>query len=82
MAYFCSKKVKMKHAALKIILTFIIVLVSTSLMAQCSICTKTAQQLGEKTGTGLNYAILYLAAFPLTALGVIGYKWWKRNQEE
>lgn len=72
----------MKHAALKIILTFIIVLVSTSLMAQCSICTKTAQQLGEKTGTGLNYAILYLAAFPLTALGVIGYKWWKRNQEE
>lgn len=82
MAYFCSKKVKMKHAALKIILTFIIVLVSTSLMAQCSICTKTAQQLGEKTGTGLNYAILYLAAFPLTALGVISYKWWKRNQEE
>lgn len=72
----------MKNARLKILLTLLVILNSVALMAQCSICTKTAQQLGEKTGTGLNYAILYLAAFPLTALGIIGYKWWKRNREE
>lgn len=72
----------MKSVARKLVFTLLIVLISTGLMAQCSICTKTAQQLGEKTGSGLNLAILYLAAFPITALGIIGYKWWKKNQEE
>ena len=47
--------------------------------AQCSICTRTAQQLGEKPAHGLNAGIMYLAAAPLIIVGVIGYKWWKRN---
>jgi hypothetical protein len=47
--------------------------------AQCSICTKTAAQLGEKPAKGLNAGILYLALTPLAILGFIGYKWWKRN---
>lgn len=47
--------------------------------AQCSICTRTAQQLGEKPAQGLNAGIMYLAAAPLVIVGVIGYKWWKRN---
>jgi hypothetical protein len=47
--------------------------------AQCSICTKTAAQLGEKPAKGLNAGILYLALTPLAILGFIGYRWWKRN---
>jgi hypothetical protein len=44
--------------------------------AQCSICTKTAQQLGEKPARALNGAIIYLAAFPLALIGYIGYRWY------
>src|SRR5688572_25575085 len=45
--------------------------------AQCSICTRTAQQMGDKPAKGLNAGILYLAATPLLVAGFIGYKWWK-----
>ena len=48
--------------------------------AQCSICTKTAQQLGEKPGKGLNAGILYLALTPLTIAGFLGYKWWRKER--
>ncbi len=47
--------------------------------AQCSICTKTAQQLGEKHARGLNMGILYLAFAPFAIVGYIGYRWWKQN---
>ncbi len=47
--------------------------------AQCSICTRTAQQLGEKPAKALNTGIIYLAAAPLMIAGVIGYRWWKHN---
>ncbi len=49
------------------------------LFAQCSICTKTAQQMGEKPAKGLNLGILYLGLAPFAIVGVIGYRWWKRN---
>ena len=48
--------------------------------AQCSICTRSAQQLGEKPAKALNTGIIYLAAAPLMIAGVIGYRWWKGNQ--
>lgn len=44
--------------------------------AQCSICTRTAQQLGEKPAKALNGAIVYLAFFPLALIGYIGYRWY------
>ncbi|MBD0333097.1 MAG: hypothetical protein ICV66_10605 [Chitinophagaceae bacterium] len=47
--------------------------------AQCSICTKTAQQLGEKPAKGLNAGIIYLALTPFAIGGIIAYRWWKRN---
>lgn len=50
-------------------------------MAQCSICTKTAQQLGEGPAKALNGAILYLAFTPLAIIGYLGYRWWKSNKE-
>ncbi|TMI70891.1 MAG: hypothetical protein E6H09_14905 [Bacteroidetes bacterium] len=49
--------------------------------AQCSICTKTAQQLGEKPAKGLNSGILYLAFMPMAIVGVIGYRWWRSNRQ-
>jgi hypothetical protein len=54
-------------------------LFSTSAEAQCSICTRTAQQLGEKPAKGLNAGILYLASMPLALIGFFAYKWWRRN---
>lgn len=47
--------------------------------AQCSICTKTAAQLGEKPAKGLNAGIIYLALTPFAIFGFIAYKWWKKN---
>jgi len=48
--------------------------------AQCSICTKTTQQLGEKPAKGMNTGILYLAFAPFAIAGYVGYRWWKNNR--
>jgi len=48
--------------------------------AQCSICTKTAQQMGDGPATGLNAGIIYLAAMPFLIFSYIGYRWWKSNK--
>jgi len=48
--------------------------------AQCSICTKTAQQLGEKPAKGMNTGILYLAFAPFAIVGFVAYRWWKNNR--
>jgi hypothetical protein len=50
--------------------------------AQCSMCTKTAQQLGEKPAQGLNSGILYLMLTPFAVMGVIAYRWWKNEKEK
>jgi len=47
--------------------------------AQCSICTRTAQQMGERPAKALNAGIIYLAIAPLAIFGIIGYRWWKHN---
>lgn len=48
--------------------------------SQCSICTKTVQQMGEKPGKAFNAGIIYLAFTPLAIGGILGYKWWKQNR--
>jgi amino acid transporter len=55
-------------------------LANNSANAQCSICTKTAQQMGEKPATGLNAGIMYLAAMPFLIFSYIGYRWVKANR--
>jgi hypothetical protein len=55
---------------------------SSNTHAQCSVCTRTAQQLGEKPAKGLNSGILYLAFMPLALIGFIGYKFYKNNREQ
>jgi len=49
--------------------------------AQCSMCTKTAQQLGEKPAQGLNSGIIYLMLTPLAIMGIIAFRWWKNEKE-
>ncbi len=63
------------------LLLLIFLLVQVAVQAQCSICTKTAQQLGEGPAEGMNTGILYLAFAPFAIIGYIGYKWWKNNQQ-
>jgi hypothetical protein len=58
---------------------FLFILVQAD--AQCSICTKTASQLGEKPAKGLNTGIVYLMLTPFALIGIIGYRWWKREQQ-
>jgi len=54
-------------------------LVNAQVDAQCAMCTKTAQQLGEKPAQGLNSGILYLMMAPFAIVGFIGYRWWKNQ---
>ena len=53
-----------------------------SVSAQCSICTKTAQQMGEKPAKALNAGILYLMVTPFAVVGFIGYRLWKQNRSD
>ena len=72
----------MKNSALILLFVLLTVLLSPAeAAAQCSICTKTAQQLGEKPAKGLNAGILYLAFAPMLIVSYIGYKWWKGNKD-
>ncbi|MEO8174293.1 MAG: hypothetical protein ABI581_14460 [Sediminibacterium sp.] len=60
---------------------FLVAIVSAQfLQAQCSICTKTASQLGEGPASALNSAILYLAGAPFAIMGYIGWRWWKNEK--
>jgi hypothetical protein len=71
----------MKQRLLTYLIIFGLLFFSTNTVsAQCAICTKTAQQLGEKPAKGMNTGILYLAFMPMAIVGVIGYRWWKSNK--
>ena len=69
-----------KSIFLFLFLVCALTLLSLSAGAQCSICTRTAQQLGDKPAQSLNLGILYLAATPLLIAGFVGYRWWKNQK--
>ncbi|SHF92354.1 hypothetical protein [Flavisolibacter ginsengisoli] len=71
----------MKKYRLILILSFCLFLISATVQAQCSVCTRTAEQLGEKPARGLNAGILYLAFTPLAMVGIMGYRWWRKNEK-
>jgi hypothetical protein len=78
---FAANKAAMKQRlpAYFLVLFFSFFLAHTA-TAQCSICTRTAQQLGEQPAKGMNSGILYLAFMPMAIVGVISYRWWKSNK--
>ena len=53
----------------------------SSVQAQCSICSKTSAQQGEKAGKGMNGGIVYLMFVPFGIMGYIGYRWLKQERE-
>ncbi|MCK7558281.1 hypothetical protein MKQ70_26080 [Chitinophaga sedimenti] len=69
----------MKKVAM--IVCAVLLATGNSLMAQCSLCTKTAQQLGEGPAKGLNNGILMLAFMPLAIIAVLGFRWYRSNQQ-
>jgi hypothetical protein len=71
----------MKKCVLVLFFTSLFLSVDIASAAQCSIYTKTAQQLGEKPAKGMNSGILYLAFAPFAIVGYIGYRWWKQNKD-
>jgi hypothetical protein len=73
----------MKYKFLLFTLILILLLfVFNSAEAQCSICTRTAQQLGEKPARGLNAGILYLAFTPLAMMGLLFFAMFRKNAAE
>lgn len=69
-----------KCVSILMLFIFLTLIQPGTLRAQCSICTKTAQQLGERPAKALNGGILYLAAMPFLIFSYIGYRWWKTNR--
>ncbi|HEY4062423.1 MAG TPA: hypothetical protein VGM30_11005 [Puia sp.] len=70
-----------KHRLVILVLCFFLAGLPSG-KAQCSICTRTAQQLGERPAEALNKGIVYLAFTPLAIFGIIGYRWWRSEQTE
>jgi len=70
----------MARGSLILIFLLLLFFVPADLAAQCSICTKTAMQLGERPAKALNTGIIYLGLTPFLIVGFIGYRWWKNNQ--
>jgi hypothetical protein len=54
--------------------------VGADVFSQCSICTKTASQLGKESAEGLNSGIVYLMLAPFAIAGYIGYRWWQQEK--
>jgi hypothetical protein len=77
-AYFCSQMIRKR---LILLFCFLLAAGTQCLFAQCSICTKTASQLGEGPAQALNSAIIYLAAAPFAIMGYIGWRWWKNEKQ-
>jgi len=72
------KGTNMKRWMMILVMAFLLSATGDS-FAQCSICTKTAQQLGHKPAKALNTGIIYLMVAPLAIIGFVGFRWWKNN---
>jgi len=68
-----------KFGLLVLVLVMFLSLNSARTYAQCSICTRTVQQMGEKPGKAFNAGIIYLAFTPFAIMAIVGYRWWKQN---
>lgn len=71
----------MKRASVILLIIISMVVHAPPAHAQCSVCTKSVQQLGEKPAKALNTGILYLMLAPFLIVGIIGYRWWKSNKQ-
>jgi hypothetical protein len=79
--YLCPSEKPMRKAIYILLVLLLVTAVAAPVFAQCSICTRTAAQMGEKPARGLNAGILYLAFVPFAVVAFISYNWWKRNRD-
>ena len=64
-----------------VLVAFLLLMLSGTSYAQgCSVCTKAAAGLDDKSAKGLNGGIIYLAFLPLALMGTVGFIWWKHNR--
>ncbi|HEY6902089.1 MAG TPA: hypothetical protein VI233_15640 [Puia sp.] len=80
MIHLKNKFQHIKHRLVLVLVLCFFLAGSLPAKAQCSICTRTAQQLGERPAKALNRGIVYLAVTPLAIFGIIGYRWWKSEK--
>ena len=73
--------ISMKKMRIVVLIFSLSIIVTVTATAQCSVCSKTASQLGPKAATGLNTGIIYLMLTPFLISGYIGYRWWKNNRD-
>ena len=66
------------HKAISVLASVVLLSIATN--AQCSICTKTASQLGKESAEGLNLGIVYLMILPFAIAGYIAFRWWKNEK--
>ncbi|MEO9021054.1 MAG: hypothetical protein ABI237_07580 [Ginsengibacter sp.] len=72
----------MKKIFFILLFTVCLSVISTEVLAQCSICSKTVMQMGTKPAEGFNTGIIYLMVIPYLAVGIIGYRWWKSEKNK
>ncbi|MGN6439420.1 MAG: hypothetical protein ACTHMM_23005 [Agriterribacter sp.] len=70
----------MKRALAVLVCLGVLLVCATNASAQCSICTKTAQQMGEGPAKALNTGIVYLMLTPFAVIGFIAYRWWRNHR--
>ena len=80
--YFCiePEKKNMNKWCSMFVACMSLLIYTADLSAQCSICTKTAQQLSKASAEGLNSGIIYLMLAPFAVAGYIGFRWWKQEK--
>lgn len=57
------------------LLTLCAIFLNNWTYSQCSICTKTAGQMGNGPAQGMNVAIIYLALAPFAIIIFVYFKW-------
>lgn len=76
---------KTQRLILVCLIVLAILLNSSDLSAQCSMCTLNAEnavQNGNTEGNGLNRGILYLLAAPYLAIAGVGFLWYKKYRRK
>ena len=58
-----------------IIVTLCFIFLNNWVYSQCSVCTKTAGQMGNGPAQGMNSAIIYLALAPFVIIFFVYFKW-------
>jgi hypothetical protein len=66
------------------LILFLVILFSSQVAAQCSMCQATAESsrdAGSSAAEGINKGVLYIFMMPYLIIGTIGYFWWRARKK-